>query len=141
MSTTTATRKQSAAIRDRMRVIRSELPYDVDDARARVKQLSDWRYHVSRRPIAIAAAAAVAGYLLVPARRTPASTVVVQQDRSGKVDTPTEKGIFAGITGTVATLLVRQAVRMATNQFVGAMSARHGSASSSPSPSYREVRS
>lgn len=138
MSATTATRKQSAAIRDRMREIRSELPYDVDDARARVKQLSDWRYHVSRRPLAIAAVAAVAGYLLVPSRQSPTSTIVVQQDRPGKVDTPTQKGVFAGITGTVATLLVRQAVRMATNQFVGAMSARNGFHSS---PSHREVRS
>src|SRR5690606_13658744 len=112
MTATTATDKQSAAIRDRMREIRSELPYDVDDARARVKQLSDWRYHVAQRPIAIAAAAAVAGYLLVPPRRHVPPTIVVQQDRSGKVDTPTEKGLFAGIAGTITTLLVRQAVQM-----------------------------
>lgn len=138
MSVTTATRKQSAAIRDRMREIRSELPYDVDDARARVKQLSDWRYHVSRRPVAIAAAAAVVGYLLVPARRSPPSTIVVQQDHSGKIDTPAEKGMFAGIAGTVATLLVRQAVRMATNQIVGAISTRSGAPSS---PSHSEFRS
>ncbi len=72
MAVTTATRQQSVAIRNRMREIRSELPYDVDDARARVKQLSDWKYHVSRRPIAIAAAAAVVGYLLV-ARPPPLS--------------------------------------------------------------------
>ena len=124
MAVTTATRQQSVAIRNRMREIRSELPYDVDDARARVKQLSDWKYHVSRRPIAIAAAAAVVGYLLVPSRRSSTSTVVVQQDRAGAVDTPAEKGMFAGIAGTIATLLVRQAVRVATNQVVGAISAR-----------------
>lgn len=138
MSVTTATGKQSAAIRDRMREIRSELPYDVDDARARVKQLSDWRYHVAQRPFAIAAVTAVVGYLLVPARRPSPSTIVVQQDRTGKIDTPTEKGMFAGIAGTVATLLVRQAVRMATSQIVGAISARNASPSS---PTHREVRS
>lgn len=138
MAVTTATGKQSAAIRDRMREIRSELPYDVDDARARVKQLSDWRYHVSQRPFAIAAAAVLVGYLLVPARRPSPSTIVVRQGRGGKIDTPTEKGMFAGIAGTVATLLVRQAVRMATTQIVGAVSARNGFSSS---PAHREVRS
>ncbi|TWT65032.1 hypothetical protein [Allorhodopirellula solitaria] len=137
-SVTTATRKQSEAIRSRMREIRSDLPYDVDDARARVKQLSDWKYHVSQRPFAVAAAAAVVGYLIVPAKQSSASTVVVQQDRAGAIDTPSEKGMFAGIAGTLVTLLARQALRVATNQVVGAMSARSGA---SPSPSQPEVHS
>ncbi len=136
-SPTYATRRQSEAIRNRMREIRSELPYDVDDARARVKQLSDWKYYVAKRPLLVAGVAAAVGYLLVPARRAQASTVVVQRDRAGAADAPAQKGLFAGIAGTVATLLIRQAVGMATKQVMGAISARNGV---HPSPSRFKVR-
>lgn len=66
---TTATREQSAAIRQEMLHIRSRLPYSMDTARDEAKQLVDWKFYVTRFPWASFGAAAAAGYLVAPRRR------------------------------------------------------------------------
>ncbi len=124
MATTLATRKQSEAIRVRMREIRSELPYDVDDARQRVKQLSDWKYHMARHPWPILAAATVLGYMLVPGKRGSHPVVV---ERRSAPDAPAPRGVLGGIAGAVATLLLRQAATMATTQISHAFSSKYHS--------------
>lgn len=121
MASTTAIRRQSEAIRESMREIRSELPYDVDEARERVKQLSDWRYHLSRRPLAVMGAAAVVGYMMIPAKRT-AGTVMVHRDSAPVAVGPTKRGMFGGIAGAVATMALRHAAVMATNQVASKLS-------------------
>ncbi len=121
MAVTNATRRQSEAIRASMREIRSELPYDVDDARERVKQLSDWKYHMSRRPVAVMATAAVVGYLFVPAKRS-SSTVIHHQQTEASAP-PAKRSVFGGIAGAVATLLIRQAATMTANQIASRFSA------------------
>ncbi|MCM2371656.1 hypothetical protein [Aporhodopirellula aestuarii] len=125
MAVTTATRRQSEAIRASMREIRSELPYDVDDARERVKQLSDWKYHMSRRPLAVMGAAAVIGYLLVPAKRSPTPTVIHQAGYEPPA-APAKRGILGGIAGAVATMLLKQATTIAANQISSKFSAGPG---------------
>ncbi|EMI53925.1 hypothetical protein [Rhodopirellula sallentina] len=130
MAVTTATRRQSEAIRASMREIRSELPYDVDDARERVKQLSDWKYHVSRRPLAVMAATAVLGYLVVPAKRS--APVVVRHETSAPPAEPTKRGLLGGVAGAFATLLMRQAATVAANQIATKFSAGGAMPSSAP---------
>ncbi|GAA5505841.1 hypothetical protein [Novipirellula caenicola] len=125
MATTLATEKQSEAIRTRMREIRTDLPYDVDDARQRVKQLSDWRYHMSRRPLPILAAAMVFGYWLVPAKHKQRDTVVVHHEAAAQPSTPAKRGMLGGIAGAVATLLLRQATTVAANHFSKAISSKY----------------
>ncbi|MDA8744318.1 hypothetical protein N9N28_06790 [Rubripirellula amarantea] len=115
MTSTLATRKQAAAIRDRMQQIRSELPYDVDDARERVKQLSDWKYHMSRHSVPILAAVAVAGFLVVP-KKSKQIAVPHYRRADASADTPAKRGMFAGIAGAAMTLLLRQATSMAARE-------------------------
>lgn len=67
---TTATREQSAAIRQEMLHIRSRLPYSMDKARDDAKQLVDWRFYVTRFPWATFGAVAAVGYLAAPRWRT-----------------------------------------------------------------------
>ncbi len=115
MASTLATKKQSAAIRKKMQEIRNELPYDVDDARQRVRQLSDWKYHLRRRPLPILLAGAVAGYVLVPSKRTKPQVIVHRDgDASGQV--PAKRSLLGGIAGAAATLLTKQAAALAANQ-------------------------
>ncbi|EMI17435.1 hypothetical protein RMSM_05664 [Rhodopirellula maiorica SM1] len=125
MATTLATEKQSEAIRTRMREIRTDLPYDVDDARQRVKQLSDWRYHMSRRPLPILAAAVVVGYWLVPAKHKQRDTVVVHHEAAAQPSEPAKKGMLGGIAAAVAAMALRQATSMAANHFTKALSSKY----------------
>lgn len=132
MATTLATKKQSEAIRKRMAEIRSDLPYDVDLARDRVKQLADWRYHISRRPVPILIAAAVAGYLIVPAKPQP-KTIVMQSSlgdrgrrglRDSEFAQPAKRGMVGGIAAAVGTMLLKQAAMLAANQVSGLLTRR-----------------
>ncbi|TWU35324.1 hypothetical protein Q31b_54200 [Novipirellula aureliae] len=117
MASTLATRKQSAAIRDRMSEIRCDLPYDVDDARERVKQLTDWKYHFARRPLPILAAVAIAGYLIVPSRKREQSTIVLHHTGSEQVRALAKRGVMSGIVAAAGTMILRQAVSLAADHF------------------------
>lgn len=119
MTHTLATRKQSEAIRRKMQEIRTDLPEDVDDVRQRVKQLSDWRYHMSQHSAVVLAAAFVAGYLIVPgkSRQTPsAETNENSKSDESTQTTPTQNSIISGIAGAAGTMLLRQATSFAADQ-------------------------
>lgn len=126
MATTLATEKQAEAIKQQMAEIRTELPYNVDDARSRVRQLTDWKYHLSRHPLPILASTVVAGYLLVPSQRTP-ERIVAGRDLAGVASEtlqPATRGWLGSILGTVATLAVRQASAVAVSQVIQLLSKR-----------------
>ncbi len=128
MATTFATEKQAEAIKQKMAEIRTELPYEVDEARARVRQLSDWKYHVARRPLPILAAAAVLGYLAVPAKRTP-ERIVISGDSIGggardRSPAPAKRGLVGGIAGALATMAIRQGTSLAADQLSRFLSKR-----------------
>ncbi len=122
MTSTLATRKQSEAIRRRMQEIRTELPYAVDDARERVKQLSDWKYHMSQHPLPIIVAAVAAGFVIIPKKRSR-DTVVIRSESASTSDLPAQRGMLGGIAGAVMTLLMRQAVSLAVSQVTNKFSA------------------
>lgn len=125
MATTLATEKQAQAIKQRMAEIRTELPYNADVARARVQQLTDWKYHLSRHPVPILAAAVVAGYLIVPHKRSTEPVVVHRNASEGaEPTTPTKRGMLGGIAGAVATMVLRQAANAAVNQLTGSLNQR-----------------
>lgn len=117
MASTLATKKQSAAIKQRMAEIRTELPYQVDDARDRVRQLTDWKYHMSRHPLPILAGAVAIGFLVVPTKHAP-ERVIIRESVGGRepAPAPAKKGLLAGVAGTVMTLVVRQAGTVAAQQ-------------------------
>ena len=132
MATTLATRKQSEAIRQRMQLIRTEMPSDADSARARVKELTDWKYHVRNHPLPVLAAAAVVGYLLVPSKSNP--SVIVRSESQGEhpEPAPAKKGMLGGLLGSLATLAIKQGITLATRQ----MSTELFAAKSTPNSEY-----
>ncbi len=127
MANTLATRQQAAAIRQRMQEIRTELPYDVDEARERVKQLSDWKYHMSRNSIPILVAAAIAGYLIIPRKRASSSAFMVHREHAEARAAPAKRGLIGGIAGAAATMILRQAASVAVNQLTDRFSNRQQS--------------
>lgn len=112
---TQATRKQSAAIRHRMESIRSDLPYDMDDARDELKQLADWKYYVGKLPLTSVTAAAVVGFLLVPGKSKDRS---VSSGRRGKPSTEdqVESSFVGGLIGSMAAMALRTATTVALRQ-------------------------
>ncbi|WP_404305405.1 hypothetical protein [Neorhodopirellula lusitana] len=129
MTTTLATRKQSEAIRDRMQAIRNELPYDADAARARVQELTDWKYHMRKHPWPLLAAAAVAGYLLVPSKQPVRVTHDSDRPSSQPPADAPKKSMLGGVVGALATLAIKQGTTIATRKLSDAFL----SAATSPS--------
>ena len=110
---TTATRKQSEAIREQMRGIRCELPYAMDDARHELKQLGDWKYYVRKMPLTSVAIAATAAYVAVPKSRQAGRV----SDGGVVTDDPgTEKSFVAGLVGSLAAMALRTATTSALRQ-------------------------
>jgi hypothetical protein len=136
MATTLATEKQSRAIKQRMAEIRTELPYSADAARDRVKQLADWKYHLSRHPVPIFTATLIAGYLLVPSGRSahgPTATTnppdssghpPVSCDHRTESPAPAKKGMLSGMMGAVATLALKHGASIAATHVSNALSRR-----------------
>lgn len=124
MATTLATEKQAEAIKQRMAEIRTELPYSADVARHRVRQLTDWKYHMARHPLPILAATAVAGFLLVPAKSSHQRVVIHRDDAAQPISQPAKKGLLGGIMGVVATIAVKQATSLASSQLTKVLSNR-----------------
>ncbi len=113
MTQTLATKKQAEAIKQRMAEIRTELPYSADQARARVQQLTDWKYHMSRHPLPMLAVAAAIGYVLIPSKSAPSQIVV---HRSGNEPVaPAKKGLVGGVFAALATLAMKQAASLAVS--------------------------
>ncbi|QEG02758.1 hypothetical protein Mal15_68790 [Stieleria maiorica] len=126
MANTLATRKQAEAIKQRMSEIRTELPYDVDDARRRVRQLSDWKYHLARHPLPVLAVAVGIGYLLVPKKHSGGEGggrgSAIGHCNCSAADTQTaspptvKRGFVGGVTGAIASLAMRQLTSIAASQ-------------------------
>lgn len=60
------------AIRQRMREVRGALGNEVEDLVASTRDMTDWRKYIRASPWICLAAAAAAGYFLVPTRRSVA---------------------------------------------------------------------
>lgn len=130
MTRTLATRKQSEAIRQRMQAIRCELPYDADAARARIQELTDWKYHMRRHPLPILGVAALVGYLLVPAKRQEQVVIHRESHDVGAPPVP-KKSLLGGIVGALSALAIKQGTTIATRHLSDAIL---GSASRQNSP-------
>jgi hypothetical protein len=125
MPTTMAAKEQSAALRQRMAEIREDLPGDVDRARVRVRQLTDWKYHAVKHRVPMMVAAAAIGYWLVPSkhRRVEVRQVEIRQplieSRSRASDSsalPRKRTLLGGMVGGATTLIARQLASMAVDR-------------------------
>lgn len=144
MSNTLATRKQSEAIRARMQQIRSDLPYDVDDARQQVRQWIDWRYQFRKHPAAIMTASVIVGYLLVPPIRKE-STVIVQSsgDEHFQPTKPAKTGLVGGLVAAAATMALKSGTSMLAQHLSSTLlgQIRSTSASGEVPSAYSDVNS
>src|SRR5258708_38688309 len=67
MDTTTP---ELAQLQEQMHQVRMDLGEEVYDLVENARAMTDWRVHWRRHPLAFCAAAALAGYLVVPSRRS-----------------------------------------------------------------------
>lgn len=63
-------------IQFKMKRIRGNLDDDLQRIQEDASQLMDWKYYLRRHPIASVAAAAAAGFMLIPRSKPPAETKV-----------------------------------------------------------------
>ena len=115
---TEITEIEAESIRQRMREIRSALPDDVDDARQRVQQLTDWKYHVGKRPLAALTVAVVVGYLIVPAKRPRESD---RKTLESEARPPITQGMFGGLVSTLLTLAVKRGTSLALDRLANSI--------------------
>ena len=123
MATVSATKQRTIDIRQRMQAIRSDLPTSMDEARADVSNLTDWRYYVCSYPQLILPIVAAAAYSIVPQSKKSATSQVAFLDGSEGVrrvrlieDTIPKKSIVAGVVSSLLTLAVRSGSSIAIRQ-------------------------
>ena len=102
----------------RMEAVRGRLDQDARAAKQSVKEMTNWRTVVRKNPLASVAVAAVAGFLLVPKRKTHASfssDELKQLAKEHTVIVAKEAAASPGLIGTVAAIAGAAIVRAATN--------------------------
>jgi hypothetical protein len=113
---TLATRKQSAAIRERMQSIRSGLPHAMDAAKSDVRELTKWQTVVRTFPLTSVAAVATTAFLLVPkkppqlSRRDRLAIALHRHSRGDRSDSATDEqsgSLLGGLAGAAAAMAFR----------------------------------
>ena len=118
---TLATKKQSEAIKHRMAEIRTDLPYDVDDARSQLRELTDWKHHLRSHPVMILGTIAAISFLVVPSgsgKRSGANHGSPHHPSRGDDYVPAKKSIFAGLISAAATMALRSGATFAQRQLM-----------------------
>lgn len=120
---TTATRKQSAAIRDQMQLVRNRLPYSMDEARTKVHQLTDWKYHAAKRPGLVFGLVALVAYAVVPRRRAkPQATSAGDADEAKK--TVAKASVASMLLSTLVTFAFKTGSGILAQRLTQALEAR-----------------
>lgn len=115
---------QAAEIRERMASLRSELDEGVDDIFEDARTLGNWRYYVHQYPWACLAAAATAGFLLVPRRLelvTPDAETLLRLAKKNQIvikqkPEPRPKGPGGALISFLANMAMRSALAYAGQQ-------------------------
>ena len=131
-------RPSTDALERRMAAVRSGLAADVEDVVDGAREVFDWKTQLRRHPVPVAAAAAVAGYMLVPSR-----PIVVRPDSKQMAELAKNQQVVvtdkqlrkssAGLGATLMTLLGGFVARTATayvSQQAGAVFGRTAAESS-----------
>jgi hypothetical protein len=118
-------------IQRRMALVRHDLHHDVRDAVKGAQSLTDWRSLVRSHPWLTLAAAAMAGYLIVPKRRSETPAVVAMGLPISHPVAPTPVNPASApqesrwsLIGTVLGLLTPVAIRAAQNYAAQYLEAR-----------------
>jgi hypothetical protein len=95
----TITEPKPDEIQTRLAELRGALERELDGAVANARTLADWRYHFRAHPGWFCAAAALVGFVLVPARR---EKVTVHQIQDGSSEAKTFGGVLLGMAVNAA---------------------------------------
>ena len=110
---------------ERMATLRRELDSDVEHVADSARAMTDWTFYVRRFPWAAVGVAAVAGYLLVPRKKTNVAptaeqlAALVQNKEFVTAATNQLKppqSLLAGLAATLAAMAVRAALSYVTEQ-------------------------
>jgi len=110
---------------ERMATLRRELDSGVENVAESARAMTDWTFYVRRFPWAAVGVAAVAGYLVVPRKKTTVAPTAEQLAALVKnkefVAAATEQlkppqSLLAGLGATLAAMAVRAAVSYVTEQ-------------------------
>ncbi len=105
----------------RMEALRGRLDQDAQAAKQSVQELTDWRNVVRKNPFAAVAIAAVAGYLLVPRKRTQSTLKpedLEQLIKDHKIVIAKKATSSSGLAGTVTAFASAALARAASNYIV-----------------------
>lgn len=105
----------------RMRIIRSQLPEDVQGVRGRVSELTSLRYYMRRYPLPLLGLATTAGFALVPSLKSPRSNRHDDRGQSTQeqVAQSSAKGsMIGGLLATAGSLLMRKLLTSAVDSAV-----------------------
>jgi hypothetical protein len=116
-------------IRRRMAELRRELECDVREVSRGARVYSDWKFYVRKFPWAVAGAALVAGYMLIPKRKPiikPDAETIAELVKQKKIRVesvtpdPNKPGMMKSLLMMGLTWAVRQGVQYATHQMAAA---------------------
>tara|TARA_R110002049_G_scaffold305056_1_gene501028 strand:+ start:76351 stop:76722 length:372 start_codon:yes stop_codon:yes gene_type:complete len=106
-----------------MQTIRSDLPIQMDNAREKVNNLTDWKYYVRSYPAIVVPVVAALAYALVPTRKSEPSDQVAYLDREDGIqrvrlvqDQIPKKSIVSGLVSAALTLALRSGSTLATRR-------------------------
>jgi len=137
--------QQARDVVERMAALRRELDHDVQHMAESAKAMTDWTYYVRRFPWAAVGLAAVAGFLLVPRKKTavtptPEQLAALVQNKqfvaaaADQLKPP--QSVLKGLAATLAAMAGRAALAYVTEQIrVKTAAAHHESSSPTPSES------
>jgi len=127
-------------IRRRMAELRRELECDVREVSRGARVYSDWKFYVRKFPWAVAGAALLAGYMLVPKRKPivkPDAETIAELVKQKKIRVesvtpdPNKPGLMKSLLMMGLTWAVRQGVQYATQQMAAAAQNKANAAAAS----------
>lgn len=121
----------------RMAELRRELECDVREVTRGAQVITDWKFYVRKFPWAVAGAALVAGYILIPKRRAiikPDADTIAELVKQKKIRVesvtpdPNKPGVVKSLVMMGLTWAVRNGIQYATQQMAAAAQNRASAA-------------
>jgi hypothetical protein len=110
---------QAEEIRRAMAEVRRDVDANSAEVFNHAREMADWRYHVRKYPKLSLAAAAAIGYLLVPAKRKPATASQFAAARAvgpGNVEAAGQASLTEQLLSTAARLVIRNGLPLVARE-------------------------
>lgn len=108
-----------------MQLVRNRLPYSMDEARTKVQQLTDWKYHVAKRPWLVFGLVAFIAYTAVP-RKQPKVRSVAATDDGETRQAVAKASILSMLFSTAITFALKTGSGLLAQRLTQVLEARSG---------------